>query len=135
MNIYCTERFKSEFKKLIKYNSYKILERQVIDNFFNCSDDQIRHGTTISSSSYRSVVKKRIGGRGGFRAYFYVYVMDNKIYLSYIYPKTGSEGKISLSKAFRKLIIDETDEAIDRNDLFEISVLNGRLDFISTRSN
>jgi hypothetical protein len=132
MIVYCTEHFKSEYKKLVKYNSYKNLEREIIDNFFNGSDDQIRQGITLARDSYPKVIKKRLGGRSGYRVYFYIFVSDDKIYLGYIYPKTGPEGKDSLNRKFENMIVDEIEEAIYKNQLLELTVLNGTLDFHSS---
>jgi mRNA-degrading endonuclease RelE of RelBE toxin-antitoxin system len=135
MIIFCTESFKAEYKKLNKQNAYRILENEIIDNFFNCSDDQIFHGVKMSGPDDKMVVKKRIGGRGGFRVYFYAYIHDKIVYLYYLYPKTGPAGKVSLNSKFEAIINNEAKKAIDYNELLEMSVVDGRLNFANTKLN
>ncbi|MEO6283178.1 MAG: hypothetical protein ABIN80_23885 [Dyadobacter sp.] len=135
MIIFCTERFKAEYKKLTKQNAYRDLQNELIDNFFYRSDDQISYGAKISGTNTKRLVKKRIAGRGGYRVYFYAYVLDNKVFLSYLYPKTGPVGKMAINDEFETLIMEETLEAIDSNDLFEVTVVDRRLNFTPTGSN
>jgi hypothetical protein len=130
MIIYCTERFETEFKKLIKQNAYRTLEEKIMESFFHCSDDQAQLGSKISGTKDKMVIKKRIAGRGGYRVYFYAYFFEQKLYLSYLYPKTGPAAKISLNSKFEALIINETVEAIEKNELLKVSIIEGRLHFI-----
>lgn len=129
MVIYCTARFKFEYLKLIKLNAYRHLEEEFIETFFNRTDDFVFHGVTIVGNKSRRVIKKRIGGRGGFRVYFYAYISDSKLYLSYIYPKAGPQGKVSLNKQFETLIISETADAILGDRLFVLTVSEEKVIF------
>jgi len=129
MRIYCTERFKSEYHLLIKNNSYKSLTEALISAFFRGTPDQIMHGVVIIGTGDKKVIKKRLSGSGGFRTYFYAYISGETVYLSYVYPKTGSLGKQSLSPAFEKILINETTEAIQNNNLHLITESSGRLTF------
>ncbi|MCF0041220.1 hypothetical protein [Dyadobacter fanqingshengii] len=105
------------------------MEGEIIQSFFNKSDDEISHGITIVGNKNRRVVKKRLAGRGGFRIYFFAYIVDSKVYLSYVYPKTGPQGKASLSKQFETMLISETADAIIADQLFLMSVKDGKLHF------
>ena len=129
MWIYCTERFKSEYHQLIKNNSYKSLTEALISGFFRGTPGQIMHGVVIIGNGDKKVIKKRLAGRGGFRTYFYAYVSKETVYLSYVYPKTGSMGKQSLSAAFEKILINETAEAIESSNLHLVTESSGRLTF------
>ena len=129
MRIYCTERFKSEYHQLIKNNSYKSLTEALISAFFRGTPEQIMHGVLIVGRGDKKVIKMRLSGRGGFRTYFYAYISGETVYLSYVYPKTGSLGKQSLSTAFEKVLINETADAIVNNELYVITELHGRLSF------
>ena len=113
----------------MKYSAYKVLEQRFIGSFFSRTDEQIRHGSTILNGPQRELVKKRIGGRSEFRTYLLSYQFEGSIYLIYVYPKTGAEGKISLSKRFTDELVDEAVEAIQRNAVYELTVQNGKLHF------
>lgn len=129
MRIYCTERFKTEYHLLIKNNSYKSITESLISGFFRGTPEQIMHGVVIIGTGDNKVIKKRLAGRGGFRTYFYAYVSKETVYLSYVYPKTGSLGKQSLSTAFEKILINETAEAIRGNKLHLVTESEGKLHF------
>ena len=129
MVIFCTTRFKTDYHKLLKSNAYRDLEEELIISFFNKSDEEICHGITIVGNKDRRVIKKRLGGRGGFRIYFFAYIVDSKVYLSHIYPKTGPQGKKSLNKQYETMLIAETADAIITGQLFVLSVKGGKLSF------
>ncbi|QRR00649.1 hypothetical protein [Dyadobacter sandarakinus] len=113
----------------MKYNAYKVLEQRIIDGFFTGTDEQIRHGRTILEAPERKLIKKRLGGSREFRTYLLSYAFEGSVYLVYVYPKTGAEGKISLNKRFTDELVDEAVEAIKRNAVYELTVHNGKLHF------
>lgn len=129
MVVFCTKRFKVEYGRLLKSNAYRDLEVELIQSFFNRSNEEICHGITIVGNKDRKVIKKRIGGRGGFRIYFFAYIAEGKVFLSHIYPKTGPQGKTSLGKQFEALLISETADAIVTDQLFVLSAKDGKLCF------
>jgi len=59
MNIFCLKRFKDAFDKLSKKNSYKELEKQLIDYFFNKEISLILNGTRLNNSVNKPFIKKR----------------------------------------------------------------------------
>jgi hypothetical protein len=42
-------------------------------------------------------IKKRLGGSGGYRTYFYVVVKENNLYLMFLHPKTGPDGSPNIT--------------------------------------
>lgn len=70
--------------------------------------------------------------RGGFRTYS-TPTSGEAVYLSYVYPKTGSLGKQSLSTAFEKILINETAEAIQDDNLHVVTESEGRLAFSKSK--
>jgi len=133
MIVFCTERFKTEYTKLIKRNSYRDLEKELINGFFNRSDEQVFAGYKITGTDSRRIIKKRLGGSGGYRVYFYAYITEKKAYLGYVYPKTGSEGKQSLNADFETMLIREIKEAILSDELYELKIENEKLIFAACR--
>ncbi len=51
MNIYCLEDFKVEFEKLKKKNSYKLIESQTIEYFFNKTVSELASGVCLNNSN------------------------------------------------------------------------------------
>ena len=81
MNIYCLEDFKVEFDKLKSKKSYRTIERDIINYFFEKSFSELCSGTRLNNSNIAPYIKKRIRGRGGFRFYFLLIIKDEKLYL------------------------------------------------------
>ena len=70
MTIFCLEEFKIEFEKLMRKNSYRTLEQDLIDYFFNKSVNDLCSGTRLNNSEQTPYIKKKLHGSGGFRYYF-----------------------------------------------------------------
>lgn len=116
----------------MKKNPYKTLQEAFISAFFTGSAEQIMHGVLIIGTGDKKVIKKRLAGRSGFRTYFYAYISNEAIYLSFVYPKTGPLGKDSLSKEFEKILIDETADAIRNQNLLLVTEREGCISFSPT---
>jgi len=129
MDILCIENFKLAFDKLIKNNSYKAVEREIIAYFLNKTADQVSSGTLLNNNLKFPYLKKRLDGSGGFRVYFYILFIEDRLILSYIHPKSGSEGKENLSLKERTDLIKATIVAIKNNNLYKISEVNSKLLF------
>ena len=69
MTILCLEGFKAAYEKLMSKKSYRSLEKEIIDYFFN-TDIDLTAGTRLNGSSENPFIKKRLGGSGKFRIYF-----------------------------------------------------------------
>ena len=122
MKIYCTDTFKKEFDKLIKNNSYKSLQKKLISYFFNKSIDELRSGTNLNNNAETPYIKKRIGGRGGFRCYFLLIIKKDKLYLMFVHPKSGSKGSSNTLDDARTEFLEEVCDCIEKNNLYELEL-------------
>ena len=122
MRIFCLEDFKVEFEKLISKNSYKSIQRLVIDHFFDKFVDELKQGTRLNNSDETPYIKKRLGGRGGFRCYFLLILKDECLYLMYIHPKTGKYGARNLTKESINSLNKKVLESIKNSDLYELNL-------------
>jgi hypothetical protein len=121
MIIFSTPEFKTEFEKLIKKNSYKYLSKSIIECYFDKTIEECLSGTKLNGHSKNPFIKKRIGASGGSRLYLLAIVTNDKLYFSFVHPKSGSEGYENISDEKRNKILKETLDCIDMNDLFEIT--------------
>jgi len=122
MNIFCLKRFKDAFDKLSKKNSYKELEKQLIDYFFNKEISLILNGTRLNNSVNKPFIKKRLEGSGGFRIYFLALIKNENIYLMFVHSKTGSEGSDNITPESKALIYKEVLECIKSNNLYKLNL-------------
>ena len=103
MSLYCLEDFKIEFEKLKSKNSYKTIEQEAIRYSFGKSTQELLAGTRLNYSNETLHLKKRLGGRGGFRFYFFLILKNNSHYLMFVHAKSGALGGENItdeSKAF-----------------------------------
>lgn len=110
MKIFCTAEFEKIFKKLSRKNAYRDLEREIIDYFFVEKID-FSGGRRLGGHAENPYIKKRLGGSGGYRTYFYVIVKDNNLYLIFLHPKTGPDGSPNITddaktQLLKDLILD-----------------------------
>ncbi len=132
MKIYCTPDFKSRIEKLSKNKSYKNINTCVGDHFFlERNENKFKNGSNLNSSQKFPFIKARLEGSGGYRVYYYYYfIMDERIYLSYIHPKTGSKGISNIGNKFKSDLIANTAKHISENKLlFELKYDNNTLTF------
>lgn len=129
MEIFCLEDFKVEFDKLKKKNSYSSIESDIISYFFDKELSQLMSGTRLNNSDETPYIKKRLNGSGGFRIYFFVFVKDEKIYLMFIHPKTGSLGYENITDESKALLYKKVLESIKTNNLYKITVDKNNLVF------
>ncbi|MFC0181513.1 hypothetical protein SAMN04515674_104225 [Pseudarcicella hirudinis] len=118
MFIYSTEEFKNEFEKLIKNNSYRDLEKEIIEYFFDKNIQDLCSGTRLNNSNDAPYIKKRLNGKGGYRVYFYLILKDDCLYLMFVHPKTGSEGSDNISNESKALLYKKVLECVKRNTPF-----------------
>lgn len=120
MEIYCLEDFKIEFDKLKSKNSYKTLEKDIINYFFNKTKDKLSSGTRLNHSNETPYIKKRIGGRGGFRFYFLLILIKDSLYLMYVHPKTGPKGVENITDDSKAYLYKKVLECIKSKDLYKL---------------
>ena len=121
MEIFCLEDFKVEFEKLKKKNSYSSIEGDIIEYFFNKEIAQLMSGTRLNNSDDTPYIKKRLNGSGGFRIYFLLVIKDEKIYLMFVHPKTGSLGYENITDESKALLYKRILESIKTNNLYKIT--------------
>lgn len=122
MEFYCLEDFKVEFVKLKSKKSYRTIEQETINYFFYKPVEQFRSGTRLNHSVEVPYIKKRLGGRGGFRVYFLLVIKKESIYLMFVHPKTGSQGSDNITDESKAYLYKKVLECIQSEDLYELSL-------------
>lgn len=130
MKVYCLVEFKNQFEKLKKNNSYKDLEKDIISNFFGKNTkDFFGNGARLNGTNDAPFIKKRIAGSSGWRFYYLLLIKDDRIYLMYLHPKTGSDGASTTTKEYEKSLYNEVLSCIKSNDLYTVTVSGNKLKF------
>lgn len=110
MNVYVSKEFKKRFLKLKKKPSYKDIGSLISQLFFDKNFSDLLSGARIHSIPGKSFIKKRLGGRGGFRIYYIAEETTENIFLLFIHPKYGpfaqsniqSEEKVSCLRELKE---------------------------------
>ncbi len=129
MTILCLEDFKVEFEKLKKKNSYSSIEQDIIEYFFDKEIQQLTSGTRLNNSDDTPYIKKRLNGSGGFRIYLLLIIKNEKVYLMFLHPKTGSLGYENITDHSKALLYKKVLECIKTNDLYKVTVEHRKLVF------
>ena len=95
-------------------------KHQVLDFFLNNTLEKIKTGDLLNGSTTVPFLKKRIPDAGGYRVYFLVIVKDEKVYISYVHPKTGPMGGDNITAEHKKYIQKETYSCILEKKLYEL---------------
>jgi len=122
MNIYCLEDFKVEFEKLKKKNSYKLIESQTIEYFFNKTVSELASGVCLNNSNDTPYIKKRLNGSGGFRFYFLLVIKQENLYLMFVHPKTGSLGAENITDESKAFLYKKVLECIQTDELYTVTI-------------
>jgi hypothetical protein len=122
MELYCLEDFKVEFEKLKSKKSYQTIEQEIINYFFEKTVEQLRSGTRLNHSVEVPYIKKRLGGRGGFRVYFLLLIKNDSLYLMFVHPKTGSQGSDNITDESKAYLYKKVLECIESEDLYKLSL-------------
>ena len=122
MELYCLEDFKVEFDKLKSKKSYKTIEQEIINYFFGKSSEQLRSGVRLNHSIEVPHIKKRLGGRGGFRVYFLLIIKDESLYFMFVHPKTGSQGSDNITDESKAYLYKKVLECIKSEDLYKLTL-------------
>jgi hypothetical protein len=120
MELYCLEDFKVEFEKLKSKKSYRTIEQEIINYFFDKTLVQLRSGTRLNHSEEVPYIKKRLGGRGGFRIYFLLVIKNESIYLVFVHPKTGTQGSENITDESKAYLYKKVLECIESRDLYKL---------------
>lgn len=122
MDLYCLEDFKVEFDKLKSKKSYKTIEQEIINYFFGKSAEQLCSGIRLNHSIDVPYIKKRLGGRGGFRVYFLLVIKNDSLYLMFVHPKTGSQGSDNITDESKAYLYKKVLACIQSEDLYKLSL-------------
>jgi hypothetical protein len=133
MVIYCLEDFKVEFEKLISKNSYKSLQKEIINYFFNKTIKDLSSGTRLNGHSENPYIKKRLKGSGGFRCYFLLILKNEDLYLMFVHPKTGSMGSSNITDESKTYLYKKVLDCIKSDDLFVLSLDDSKKKIIFKR--
>ena len=79
--------------------SYKSIEGDLVAYFGGKTVKELASGVRLNHSIDAPFIKKRIGGRGGFRFYFLLLIKGDCLYLMYVHPKSGSMGASNITDA------------------------------------
>lgn len=132
MEFYCTENFKDTIEGLLKNRSYKDLRSEFID-FLGESKESLCYGTKLTGTKEIPFIKKRIGGSSGYRSYYLFLIKDDKVYLSFIHPKTGSKGSSNITNEARKRFYKDVFNSIQDKSYYRIKLTNNSEDFEFTK--
>lgn len=122
MDIYCLEEFKNEFDKLKSKKSYRNLEQELIAYFFNKTAEELRSGTRLNNSDETPYIKKRLKGSGGYRFYFLLIIKNDKLYLMFVHPKSGSLGAENITDESKAVLYKKVLECIKTNNLYQLEL-------------
>ncbi|WP_421920139.1 hypothetical protein [Marinifilum sp.] len=134
MKIYCLIDFKIEFDKLKSILSYHTLEKDIIKHFFDKSYSDLYSGMRLNNSCTTPYIKKRIRSIGGFPFYFLYIIKDEKLYLLYVHPRTGTLIPDTKSDEAKAHLYKRAIDAIENNKFFELK-LNDEKNHISFNLN
>lgn len=122
MELFCLDDFKVEFEKLKSKKSYRTLESEIINYFFEKDVKQLSSGTRLNQSDEAPYIKKRLGGSGGFRVYYLLLIKNGKLYLMFVHPKTGTSGSSNITDESKAYLYKKVLECIDTEDLYQLSL-------------
>jgi hypothetical protein len=122
MEIYCIDRFKSEFEKLKSKRSYKSIQKEMSAYFWDKSREELASGVRLNHSEDAPYIKKRLGGSGGYRFYFLLLTQNDRLILMFVHPKTGSMGVSNIDDKSKALIYKQVLEAVKSNNLFKLNL-------------
>lgn len=122
MDLYCLEDFKVEFEKLNSKKSYKTIETDLINYFFDKSTQELESGTRLNNSDDTPYIKKRLRGSGGFRCYYLLIIKNEALYLMFVHPKTGSKGSENITDESKAYLYKKVLECIKSEDLYKLTL-------------
>lgn len=133
MRIFCLDDFKVEFEKLISKKSYRDLQKEIINYFFDKSVEDLKSGTRLNNDDEIPYIKKRLRGSGGYRCYFLLVIKDECLYLMFIHPKTGSSGSSNITDESKTYLYKKVHKSIQNFDLYELSLNDKKEEIIFSK--
>ena len=105
------------------------IEKDIIEYFFNKDIQLLASGTRLNNSDDTPYIKKRLNGSGGFRTYFLLVIKNEKVYLMFLHPKTGSLGYENITDESKALLYKKLLGCIKTNNLYEVTIEKDKLIF------
>lgn len=110
------------FEKIKSKNSYKTIEQEIIKYFFGKKSQELCSGVRLNHSIDIPYIKKRLGGRGGFRFYFLLLIKNDSLYLMFVHPKTGSQGSDNVTDESKAYLYKKVLDCIITKDLYKLTL-------------
>lgn len=126
MNIYCLEDFKVQVEKMLRKRAYQDLEKEIVGYFHGKNPSELASGVRLNHSPEAPYIKKRLGGRGGFRLYFLLLLVKGNLYLMFVHPKTGPMGASNITDDSKSYLYKKVVDCIQSNDLYEVHLDSGK---------
>lgn len=133
MRIFCLDDFKVEFEKLNSKKSYRDLQKEIINYFFDKSVEDLKSGTRLNNDDKIPYIKKRLRGSGGYRCYFLLVIKDECLYLMYVHPKTGSSGSSNITDESKAYLYKKVHKSIQDSDLYELRLNDEKKEIIFSK--
>ncbi len=76
----------------------------------------------MNHSEVSPYIKKRLGGRGGFRVYFLLLIKNDSLYLMFVHPKTGVYGADNINDESKAQLYKKVLDCIEQRDLYRLSL-------------
>ena len=136
MKVFCTGNFLSIINNLEKKNNYSNILIDVCLYFsdknieeLHITKDILRNSPGISSINKYRIPNSSIGigKRGSYRCISMCNVKNDKIFIDFIYPKTGSEGSDNVTKEGIKEIAINITNSIQSGDIYEVDLKNEQI--------
>lgn len=142
MQIFITEEFVSEVKSISKDKSHSECETDLINSIFKKSIDEIKNVGTkrLGGQADKSpFLRKRIGSEtsgksGGYRLYFWLFIIDKNIFLLFIHPKTGRRSASNISTEKQKDLVKTFKKCRDENLFYEVELDKKKTHIIYTKT-
>jgi hypothetical protein len=142
MNVFITDEFLSEIKAISKNKSHSTCETDLINAIFKKNIDEIKNvgtkrlGGQPDSSPF---LRKRIGSEtsgksSGYRLYFWLFILDNDIYLLFIHPKSGRRSATNISTEKQKDLVKTFKKHRDENLFLEVELNKNKTHLIYTKT-
>lgn len=133
MKVFCTGYFLELISDLEKKNNYSGIFKDICAYFSdkNIGELHITKDILRNSPGINSINKYRIpnstigiGKRGSYRCIAMCNVKSDKVFVDFIYPKTGSEGSENITKDGIKGIAVNITNSIQSGNIYEIDLKN-----------
>lgn len=142
MNIFTTKEFISEVQKLLKNKAHANCEKDIIESIFKKTIDEIKSIGTKRLGGHpekNPFIRKRIGSEktgksSGYRLYFWLFIIEENVYLMFIHPKTGRRSTTNISSEKQKELVKTFKHCKEHNLFFEVELGKTRNKIVYTTS-